>query len=470
MVAASFTHCGNHKICNKCMHKKCWSCTQILQLSIAAEDKQNHNKWSKRYKNDIECILWILSNCKRCPKCHLWIEKNQGSNHSTCRKGCGGCGYEFDWLCQQSWDLHGSATGGYYACHKYNDRKKAGNYLTDEYHELLYYFKIGLNHYHKSYTEWIKIMKQKHNAGLIRIIQTPFKITQDQYLMYQSFASWIKKYDALYIENNNDNDILFEKHFIRSCINFRSIDHNLVLFMTGFVRDCDITLFVPRDVVKCCINFFYDKSVNLLDEENKFETTYTSFNNQTVTIDATLLTDEKAEFIDEWNAPNGYYNDTIVITDNGKFVRGMLNQWNSCRFRVNGKYTINCIRKVWRIRVWKTRELPWTFSIGIESQLVYNIRNYKKHYRCLFELQSMCNKYMNSIIKSSDIISILFIYYNDSSGLVKFILNDQYILKNEILFDDNCNIIRINHERPRLTMYQLVLCVNSENEYFQIIQ
>lgn len=40
----------------------------------------------------------------------------------TCRTQAS-CGYEFCWLCLGDWKEHGSATGGYYACNKYEAEK-----------------------------------------------------------------------------------------------------------------------------------------------------------------------------------------------------------------------------------------------------------------------------------------------------------------------------------------------------------
>merc|ERR550514_1353158 len=38
-------------------------------------------------------------NTKPCPRCQSPIEKNDGCDHMTCRRGAGGCGHEFCWLC-----------------------------------------------------------------------------------------------------------------------------------------------------------------------------------------------------------------------------------------------------------------------------------------------------------------------------------------------------------------------------------
>ncbi|KDO23848.1 hypothetical protein SPRG_11280 [Saprolegnia parasitica CBS 223.65] len=72
--------------------------------------------WQEKCKNESETANWILANTKKCPKCSVRIEKNQGCNHMTCR----GCKYEFCWICMDVWSNHNSATGGYYKCNRYD--------------------------------------------------------------------------------------------------------------------------------------------------------------------------------------------------------------------------------------------------------------------------------------------------------------------------------------------------------------
>jgi len=78
--------------------------------------------------NESENITWILANTKNCPKCQKPIEKNQGCNHMTCKM----CANEFCWLCMGTWKEHGSSTGGYYQCNKYEELKKQGNVGNEE--------------------------------------------------------------------------------------------------------------------------------------------------------------------------------------------------------------------------------------------------------------------------------------------------------------------------------------------------
>jgi len=49
---------------------------------------------------------YVSENIKKCPKCSINIEKNQGCNHMTCNTKYGGCGHNFCWLCLNDWTNH----------------------------------------------------------------------------------------------------------------------------------------------------------------------------------------------------------------------------------------------------------------------------------------------------------------------------------------------------------------------------
>lgn len=66
-----------------------------------------------------------------------------------------GCGYEFCWMCMGAWSEHGSTSGGYYKCNRYEEQKASGSLpaheLTrqeakNELEKYMHYFSRFQNH------------------------------------------------------------------------------------------------------------------------------------------------------------------------------------------------------------------------------------------------------------------------------------------------------------------------------------
>ncbi|RHY35497.1 hypothetical protein DYB32_000016 [Aphanomyces invadans] len=66
------------------------SCGDEAHMPVSCEQLAT---WLEKCRNESETANWILANTKKCPKCAIRIEKNQGCNHMTCRS----CKYEFCW-------------------------------------------------------------------------------------------------------------------------------------------------------------------------------------------------------------------------------------------------------------------------------------------------------------------------------------------------------------------------------------
>ncbi|XP_077997276.1 uncharacterized protein LOC144450510 [Glandiceps talaboti] len=117
--------CGNgHFYCWNCLgeaHEPC-SCENLRVwhekiAEIKPEELTNTSKDSESAAN----ILWLVTNSKPCPKCNSPIQKNEGCNHMKCTK----CKHDFCWVCLEPWNKHGSATGGYFRCNRYEAVHKA---------------------------------------------------------------------------------------------------------------------------------------------------------------------------------------------------------------------------------------------------------------------------------------------------------------------------------------------------------
>jgi len=85
--------------------------------------------------------------------------------HMTCGRNAGGCGFEFCWLCRGPWSEHGSHTGGYYNCNKYDksgakdEDMKANDAKTELEHYMFFY------HRYESHKNALKIAdEQRRNA------------------------------------------------------------------------------------------------------------------------------------------------------------------------------------------------------------------------------------------------------------------------------------------------------------------
>ncbi|XP_002734676.1 ankyrin repeat and IBR domain-containing protein 1-like [Saccoglossus kowalevskii] len=117
--------CGQgHFFCWDCLgeaHEPC-SCENLKKwhekiAEVKPEELSNTTKDSESAAN----FLWLVTNSKPCPKCSSPIQKNEGCNHMKCTK----CKYDFCWVCLEPWNKHGSATGGYFRCNRYEAVQKA---------------------------------------------------------------------------------------------------------------------------------------------------------------------------------------------------------------------------------------------------------------------------------------------------------------------------------------------------------
>eukprot|EP01087_Luapelamoeba_hula_P020848 TRINITY_DN717_c0_g1_i1.p1 TRINITY_DN717_c0_g1~~TRINITY_DN717_c0_g1_i1.p1 ORF type:complete len:534 (-),score=92.35 TRINITY_DN717_c0_g1_i1:159-1760(-) len=131
-----------------CNFHFCFNCNDSEIGDHSPATCQNVELWREKAASESENVTWMIANTKKCPQCKSPIEKNGGCMHMTCTKNGGGCGFEFCWLCRGAWSDHGSHTGGYYNCNKYDESKakdedlKAGDVKTELDHYMFYYHRF----------------------------------------------------------------------------------------------------------------------------------------------------------------------------------------------------------------------------------------------------------------------------------------------------------------------------------------
>lgn len=90
---------NEHSVECPCTKRICFQCSNEDHYPISCETL---GKWNELDKSDGRTMDWLLSNTKRCPKCKMSIEKNQGCRHMKCKS----CSHSFCWDCMHPWETN----------------------------------------------------------------------------------------------------------------------------------------------------------------------------------------------------------------------------------------------------------------------------------------------------------------------------------------------------------------------------
>jgi len=150
--------------CSYCSAIFCFKCGLEAHSPISCHQL---GLWLEKNSNESETANWILANTKRCPICSTRIEKNQGCNHMTCRQ----CRHDFCWICMESWANHGTNTGGYYNCNRYQGSVEAPSNETSrakqELDRYLFYYKRWA--VHEQAGKFADDQRQKVEARMVEL-------------------------------------------------------------------------------------------------------------------------------------------------------------------------------------------------------------------------------------------------------------------------------------------------------------
>jgi len=196
----------------------CFRCADFEVGDHMPATCENVEAWTQKAGDESENVRWMIANTKKCPECRKPIEKNGGCMHMTCQKHSGGCGFEFCWLCRGPWTQHGTETGGYYACNKYDvskakDEDTAATAIKTELEEYMFYY-----HRYESHHNAYKIADDQRRQAQLRggEIMDKFKVraqdttflleATEQLLSNRKVLKWSYVY-GFYINKKNTKEL-----------------------------------------------------------------------------------------------------------------------------------------------------------------------------------------------------------------------------------------------------------------------
>ena len=151
-IKDNIIHDNNIK-CSSCDTIICVNCKCNFHLPASCNE---YNKWGL-FKNkyiidsydDIETNNYILLNCKKCPNCSIYIEKDP----SCLKMQCKYCAYIFCWKCLDEYtDEHLNLSGSFYTCIKDKDTDIKINMEK----KFLYFYKKFIKYNNIIFNENIK--------------------------------------------------------------------------------------------------------------------------------------------------------------------------------------------------------------------------------------------------------------------------------------------------------------------------
>jgi len=110
--------------CESCGTAFCFQCREDAHEPLSCAGLA---RWRVKCRDDSETANWFQAHARKCPNCNTFIEKNQGCNHMSCAV----CRFEFCWVCMGKWSTHGSQTGGYYSCNRYDPEREGSKSSLD---------------------------------------------------------------------------------------------------------------------------------------------------------------------------------------------------------------------------------------------------------------------------------------------------------------------------------------------------
>jgi len=197
-----------------------WFCFKCGEDAHSPASCSSLALWQEKCQNESETANWIIANTKKCPQCNTRIEKNQGCNHMTCSR----CKHEFCWICMGPWVDHGTATGGYYKCNRFNannatDDQKESDRAKRELDRYLHYYQRYHGHHtgetfaktQQDYLDQRMAELQESSAASTWIDVQYLKNAQEQLIECRRVLKYTYVY-GYYMRDGTSEKELFEHH------------------------------------------------------------------------------------------------------------------------------------------------------------------------------------------------------------------------------------------------------------------
>lgn len=115
--------------CFTCAAEMCFTCGETpFHEGFTCQESMEYKLHREMGTPDqLATLKWTLENSKRCPKCAILINREEGCNKVDCLY----CGYKFCWLCMNEFD---TSKCGFYKCIKTGDNQCAT--IMDDHAEL----------------------------------------------------------------------------------------------------------------------------------------------------------------------------------------------------------------------------------------------------------------------------------------------------------------------------------------------
>jgi len=263
-----------------CGFKFCFNCSDAEIGDHIPATCDQVESWRQKASDESENVTWLLANTKKCPQCRSPIEKNGGCMHMTCRVNSGGCGFEFCWLCRGPWTEHGSHTGGYYSCNKYDksDAKKEDDKAADvktELEKYMFYY-----HRYESHRNAMKIADDQRKAAYkkaidlqekfdVRLEDTKFLTFATEQLIENRHVLQFSYVYGFYMEKGKEKDLFeylqenLEKHTNHLSDIYETPLEKITSYQDAIKWKSDVTNYT-RVIKKFLDNFMNDMQENNL--------------------------------------------------------------------------------------------------------------------------------------------------------------------------------------------------------------